>query len=294
MEFIPAKTIISGYADGSSWFGDNYNMNIYKGCCHGCIYCDSRSECYRIEDFDQVRAKDNALALIARELGSKRRKGVIGTGAMSDPYNPLEQEHRLTRGALELIDAHGFGISIATKSDLVTRDIDVLTSIKTHSPFLIKITVTTADDELCRKVEPRAPVASRRFSAVKQLAANGIFAGILMMPVLPFIEDNEDNVVGIIRLASEAGAKFIYPAFGVTLRQNQREWYYSKLDEHFPGLRYKYAKQFGNAYECNSPRANELWRVFKAECDKFGIVYRMEEIIEAYREPYRSAQLSLF
>ena len=294
MEFIPAKTIISGYSEGNLWFGDNYNMNIYKGCCHGCIYCDSRSECYRIDDFDQVRAKDNALALIARELRSKRRKGVVGTGAMSDPYNLYEKEYRLTRGALELIDANGFGASIATKSDLVTRDIDVLSSIKTHSPVLVKITVTTADDELCRKVEPRAPVASRRFSAIRQLDAGGIFTGILLMPVLPFIEDNEENVVSIIRLAGEAGARFIYPSFGVTLRQNQREWYYSKLDEYFPGLRQKYVKQFGNAYECPSPKAKELWRVFRAECDRLGILHEMEDIIEAYREPYRINQLSLF
>ncbi|MDD4793412.1 MAG: radical SAM protein [Firmicutes bacterium] len=294
MEFIPAKTIISGYSEGNLWFGDNYNMNIYKGCCHGCIYCDSRSECYRIDDFDQVRAKDNALALIARELRSKRRKGVVGTGAMSDPYNLYEKEYRLTRGALELIDANGFGASIATKSDLVTRDIDVLSSIKTHSPVLVKITVTTADDELCRKVEPRAPVASRRFSAIRRLAAGGIFTGILLMPVLPFIEDNEENVVSIVRLAGEAGARFIYPSFGVTLRQNQREWYYSKLDEHFPGLRQKYVKQFGNAYECPSPKAKELWQVFRAECDRLGILHEMEDIIEVYRKPYRINQLSLF
>ncbi len=245
----------------------------------------------------RVGFKDNALALIARELRSKRRKGVVVTGAMSDPYNPFEQEYRLTRGAMKLIDAHDFGISIATKSDLVTRDIDVITSTKTHSPVLVKMTVTTADDELCRKVKPRAPVASRRFSAIRQLSENGIFTGILLMPVLPFIEDSDDNVVSIIRLASEAGARFIYPAFGVTLRQNQREWYYSKLDEHFPGLRLKYAKQFGNAYEFRSPRATELWRVFCAECDRLGILYKMEDIIEAYREPYREpfrgSQLSL-
>lgn len=126
MEYIPAKTILSGYAANNAWFGVNYNMNIYKGCCHGCIYCDSRSECYRVENFDTVRAKDKALAIIARELKAKRRTGVVGTGAMSDPYNPFEREHRLTRGALELIDGRRFGVSIATKSDLVTRDIDVL------------------------------------------------------------------------------------------------------------------------------------------------------------------------
>lgn len=294
MEFIPAKAIISRYSEGRSWFGINYNMNIYKGCCHGCIYCDSRSECYRIEDFDEVRAKHNALALIARDLKRKRRKGVVGTGAMSDPYNPFEQEHRLTRGALELICAHGFGIAIATKSDLVTRDIDVLSSIRSHSPVLVKITITTADDELCRKVEPHAPLASERFSAIRELADNGIFSGVLLMPVLPFIEDTSDNIINIIRLASEAGARFIFAAFGVTLRQNQREWYYSKLDEHFPGLRYKYAKQFGNAYECRSPRARELWHMFKEECDRFGILYNMQDIIDAYRRPHSSTQLSLF
>lgn len=294
MQLIPAKTIISGYTEGSQWFGNNYNMNIYKGCCHGCIYCDSRSECYQIDHFDQVRAKDNALALIAGELERKRRKGVVGTGAMGDPYNPLEREYRLTRGALELIDTNRFGVSIATKSDLVTRDIDVLCSIKTHSPVLIKITITTADDELCRKVEPNAPVSSRRFLAMRQLAASGIFTGILLMPVLPFIEDNDENIADIVRLAAEAGARFIYPAFGVTLRQNQREWYYAKLDERFPGLRRQYVRQFGNAYECQSPRAQELWHLFKEECDTRGILYKMKDIIAAYRDPYSRTQLSLF
>ncbi|MGE5632045.1 MAG: SPL family radical SAM protein [Caulobacteraceae bacterium] len=234
MNFIPAKTIISGYSEGSSWFGINYNMNIYKGCCHGCIYCDSRSECYRVENFDEVRAKDNALEIIARELKSKRRTGVVGTGAMSDPYNPFEKEYRLTRGALQLINNYGFGVSIATKSDLITRDLDVLKEIQAHSPVLVKITITTSDDYLCKKLEPSVAVSSRRFEVINELSEHGIFAGILLMPVLPFLEDNEENIRGIIRFAHESGAKFIFPAFGVTLRQNQRAWYYKKLDEKFP------------------------------------------------------------
>ena len=294
MEFIPAKTIISGYAEGSSWFGCNYNMNIYKGCCHGCIYCDSRSECYRIDNFDKVRAKENALTLIARELKSKRRTGVIGTGAMSDPYNPFEKEYRLTRGALKLINTYGFGVSIATKSDLVTRDIDVLSTIKEHSPVLIKLTVTTADDMLCRKIEPHVAVASKRFSALRELSENGIFSGILLMPVLPFLEDDDENIKGIIHLAYENGAKFIYPAFGVTLRQNQRDWYYMKLEEYFPTLKQKYIKQFGNAYECRSERAKELWQLFKEECDRLGIHYKMENIIKGYKQGYENNQLSMF
>ena len=223
MEFIKAKTIVSGYSSNEQWFGNNYNMNIYKGCCHGCIYCDSRSECYGIEDFDRVRAK-KMLWIIARDLKSKRKTGVVGMGAMSDPYNPFEKEYELTRGALKLIHKYGFGVSIATKSDLIVRDIDLLKSIQTHSPVLAKITITTCDDALCKKIEPNVALSSKRFEAIKKLSDHGIFVGILLMPVLPFIEDNEENIMGIIHLAHKSGAKFIYPAFGVTLRQNQRDW----------------------------------------------------------------------
>jgi DNA repair photolyase len=294
MELIPAKTILSGYTTGDAWFGNNYTMNIYKGCCHGCIYCDSRSECYRVENFDEVRAKENALALLTYELKSKRRTGVIGTGGMSDPYNPFEKEFCLTKGALELMNAHRFGVSIATKSDLIARDIEVLKSIKTHSPVLIKFTITTANDMLCKKIEPNVAESSRRFSVIRKLSESGIFAGILLMPVLPFLEDNEDNISQIIRLAYENGAKFIYPAFGVTLRQNQREWYYKKLDEHFPGMKQRYIDQFGNAYECHSPKAKVLMWLFQEECDKFNILYKMEDIINAYKRGYGDNQLSLF
>ena len=294
MEFISAKKIISEYADNNFWFGNNYNMNIYKGCCHGCIYCDSRSECYHVENFDEVRAKDNALALIQHDLKSKRKTGVIGTGAMSDPYNPFEKEYELTRGALNLINSNRFGISIDTKSNLITRDIDILKEIKEHSPVIIKITVTTSDDELCKKLEPHVVVTSKRFEAVKELSYQGIFTGILLMPVLPFLEDNEENIIGIIRLAKKNGAKFIYPAFGVTLRQNQRIWYYEKLDEKFPGIKQKYIKQYGNDYNCPSTKSKELWQLFKKECDSCGIIYRMEDIIKGYKKGYEIDQLSLF
>ena len=294
MEFIPAKTIISGYSANNSWFGHNYNMNIYKGCCHGCIYCDSRSECYRVENFDEVRAKENALAIIERELKSKRKKGVIGTGAMSDPYNPLEKDYKLTRGALELINRYRFGLSIATKSDLVSRDIDILKAISLHSPVLIKITITTSDDLLCRKLEPNVSVSSDRFATIRKLSEKGVFAGILLMPVLPFLEDTEENILSIIKLAHENGARFIYPAFGVTLRQNQREWFFNKLDEIFPSIKEKYITQFGNSYECRSPKAKELWGIFKKECDRLGILYKMEDIIKAYKKGYGETQLSIF
>lgn len=294
MDFIDAKTIISGYSESSAWFGNNYNMNIYKGCCHGCIYCDSRSECYRIENFDTVRAKKDALVLINKELRSKKRSGVIGTGAMSDPYNPLEREYQLTRGALELINTHGFGVSVITKSDLIIRDIDILKKIKNHSPVLVKITITTCDDTLCKKIEPNVAVSSKRFSAIKELSSNGIFAGVLLMPVLPFLEDNEENIGSIVKLAYENGAKFIYPAFGVTLRQNQRDWFFKKLDENFPGIKQKYIEQFGNNYECRSPKSKELWQLFQRECERHGILYKMKDIIDGYKKGYGGNQLSLF
>lgn len=294
MRFIPAKTIVSAYTENSGWFGCNYNMNIYKGCCHGCIYCDSRSDCYGVEDFDEVRAKENALVTIERELKSKRKTGVIGTGAMSDPYNPLEQGHRLTRGALELIEKYGFGVAVATKSDLIVRDIDVLQRIAAHAPVLLKLTVTAADDALCRKVEPRAPLSSARFAAIRALSGAGLFTGVLLMPVLPFIEDSPENISALVRLAHESGAKFIYPAFGVTLRQNQRDFFYARLDEQFPSVRQKYAEAFGSAYGCRSPRSKELLALFREACARYGLLYQMDEIVSAYKRDYGDDQLSLF
>lgn len=294
MEFIPAKTILSGYEAGNAWFGKNYNMNIYKGCSHGCIYCDSRSDCYKVEDFDRVRAKADALGLLERDLRAKRRRGVIGIGAMSDPYNPFEKKYCLTRGALALINKYRYGVAITTKSDLITRDIDLLQAIKSHSPVLVKVTITAAKDELCKKIEPHAAISTRRFAASKEMAVAGIYAGILLMPVLPFIEDSDANVGEIIRLAAEHKAKFIYPAFGVTLRQNQRQWFFDKLDERFPGLKNKYIEQYGNAYECRSPRAKELWQLFQKECALRGVLYKMEDIINSYKAGYSNSQLTLF
>ncbi len=295
MEFIPAKTIVNRTKD-KNWFGCDYNMNIYKGCCHGCIYCDSRSECYHVDRFDTVRAKENALELIRDELRVKTKSGVIGTGSMSDPYNPFEKEYRLTRGALELMDTHGFGVAMITKSDLITRDIDVLRNIKRHSPVLAKITVTSADDRLCKKIEPNVVPSSKRFEAVRKLSENGIFTGVLLMPVLPFLEDNEENILGIVRQAHQNGARFVYPSFGVTLRQNQRDWFYQKLDEQFPSrhLKEQYIRQYGDTYACGSPRAKELYPLFAAECEHLHLLYKMRDIVSAYKQGYEPAQLSLF
>ncbi len=295
MEYVPAKTIVTKTKSGG-WFGMDYNMNIYRGCCHGCIYCDSRSDCYHIDNFDTVKAKENALSIIRDDLRRKVKTGVVGTGAMSDPYNPFEKELLLTRHALELVDAFGFGIGIATKSTLLLRDMDILEGIREHSPVLCKVTITTADDALSRKIEPGAPVSSERFAMLEELSRHRIFHGILLMPVLPWLEDTEENVLAIVRRAHEAGARFIYGAFGMTLRNNQREWYLDRLEELFPGqgLRERYLKRYGNQYECRSPQASALYKLFASECEKYGILYRMKDIVCAYRRGYEMEQLSLF
>lgn len=296
INYIPAKHIVTNTKSPSYWFGTEYNMNIYKGCCHGCIYCDSRSKCYQIEDFDHVRAKENALQIIRDDLRRKRKTGVVATGAMSDPYNPFEQELELTRHALELCDAFGFGVAIATKSSLLARDTDVLQSIGQHSPVLCKITITAIDDDLAGKTEPYAATSSQRFETIHQLSRAGIYTGILLMPVLPFLNDTPENILGIVGKAHECGAKFIYPGFGMTLRDGQREWYYNSLDRLFPEQRLsmKYTKRYGNKYQCSSPQARKLWQLFTAECEKRGILYQMKDIIHSYKRPYQSDQLNLF
>lgn len=295
METVSVKTILQKVQKPAEWFGAEFNMNIYRGCTHGCIYCDSRSVCYHNPDFDTVKVKENALEIFRDELRRKIKKGVISTGAMSDPYNPFEIKEKLTRNSLELINAYNFGVAIDTKSDLVTRDIDILTDIKSHSPVIVKITITTADDKLSSIIEPNVASSSKRFETLKTLSDAGIFCGVLMTPLLPFITDTEENITKIILKAKEAGASFIYPAmFGMTLRKGNREYYYQKLDEHFPGIKKKHIARYRNSYVCYSVEIRKLLMLFTDLCNKHGILYDMNSIIHAYRRHYQMHQLGLF
>lgn len=294
MEEIKAKTLLSPYHPNSSWFGHHYNLNIYKGCSHGCIYCDSRSDCYRIENFDEVKAKENALLILEKELKSKRKKGVIGSGAMSDPYNPLERVHQLTRRSLLLIDQYRFGVSLTTKSSLIERDLDILIKIRNHSPVLVLMTITTADDQLASRLEPLASKTSQRFKTLERFAQAGIPTGILMMPILPFINDTEENVLNIILKAKQHGVRYIYPAFGVTLRQNQRDYYYQQLDKIFPGVKQKYVQTFNQRYVCESPNARQLSNIFNQTCSELNIITTMSQIIADYQAGFENEQLKLF
>ncbi len=284
MRTIPAKQIVTNINNG--WFGASFNMNIYRGCNHGCIYCDSRSECYRNDEFDTVYKKQDALRIIRDDLRRKTHTGVISTGSMSDPYNIFEKEELITRHALELVFAYGFGIAIATKSSLVCRDIDVLKDIQGFAPVLVKLTVTTTDDALARKTEPHAPPPSDRFDALAKLSEAGIPTAVLLMPVLPFITDSKENILDIVKKSKEAGVQYIYPAFGVTLRDRQRKYFYDALDREFPGLRERYVKRYGNRYKCAAPNAKELSEGFSKICDEYGIFYRMRDITRRYQRGY--------
>ncbi|MBD3329146.1 radical SAM protein [Candidatus Dojkabacteria bacterium] len=272
---ITAKSLLSSSTKPDSWFGTKYNMNLYRGCEHQCIYCDSRSECYKIDDFNNTEVKINAAELLQKELKSKRIKGTIGFGAMSDTYAPVEARYKLTRKCLEIIAALKFPIHILTKSALVVRDLDLIKSISSEFAA-ISFTLTTADDTLAKIVEPKAALSSARFSAMKKLAKAGIYTGITMMPVLPFLEDNLNNISAIVESAAESGASYIIPAFGMTLRGRQREYYYQKLDESFPGMKMRYVKKFGNSYSCGVDNYRLLRDRFEELCHRYGIVTRID------------------
>jgi DNA repair photolyase len=234
--------------------------------------------------------KTNALQLLPRELASKRVKGVIGTGSMNDPYAPIEKKYQLTRGALEVIEQFRFPVHILTKSDLVLRDLDFIKKINQHSQALVSFTITTSDDQLGKKVEPGAPLVSARFQTMQKLSEAGIPTGVLLMPVLPFLEDNWENIRQIIETAHQQGAAYILASFGMTQRKGQQEYYYQKLDELFPGVRLKHEQRFGNDYVCPAVNADMLSKKFYALCEDLGMLTK----IPYYRPQPAEKQLSLF
>ena len=275
IQYIKAKSILSKLKSEDTWFGITWNMNLYQGCQHGCIYCDTRSECYGIGDISTISVKQNALELLANELYRKRKnRATIGTGSMNDPYMPLENELQMTRKALQIIAKEKFPIHIITKSNLVERDADVLQEIsKIYAAT--SFTITTADDLLSQKIEPHAPPSSERFKAMELLAKKGIYTGITMMPILPFINDTKENIAAIMQRAVDSGASYILPMFGLTLRKGSIEYFYNALDSHFSGIKEKYQSRFGTQYECFSPNAKKLSNTFKELCDKLKIDSRM-------------------
>lgn len=289
MHFVEAKGILSAHN----------GMNLYRGCTHGCIYCDSRSKCYGFtHEFEDIEVKQNAPQLLERALSSKRRKCMIGTGAMCDPYMHCEEELELTRRCIALIEQYGFGLAIQTKSDRILRDLELLKRIQEKGKCVVQMTMTTYDEDLCRILEPRVCTTKRRFEVLEILRDNGIPTVVWMTPILPFINDTKENIEGLLDYCVRAGVYGIITfGMGVTLREGDREYFYQKLDEHFPGMKSKYHRKYGYAYEIPSDHNRELMSILRKTCTQHGIKCDAEGIFQYLREfPENKGyeQLSLF
>ncbi len=290
MHFVNAKQLLTGNSA-------SYGMNIYRGCTHGCIYCDSRSTCYQFKHpFEDVEVKQNAPELLEAELRSKRKKCMIGTGAMSDPYMHCEEQLRLTRKCLEVISRYGFGAAVQTKSDRILQDIDLLDEINRKSKCVVQMTLTTYDEKLCGILEPDVCNTERRIEVLSLMRERNIPTVVWMTPILPFINDTEENVRSIVEACIQVGVRGIIAfGMGLTLREGDREYYYSALDRHFPGMKERYIREYGNSYLLPSPNENKLMRIFEEACRENGILCTPNECFTYLHEfPERYRQLSLF
>ncbi len=289
MHFVDAKGILSA----------KNGMNLYRGCTHGCIYCDSRSKCYQFtHDFEDIEVKQNASELLEQALRSKRKKCMIGTGAMCDPYMHCEKELRLTRRCIEIIERYGFGLAIQTKSDLVLRDLDLFQKIQEKAKCVVQMTLTTYDEALCKIVEPNVCTTKKRFETLKILQQNGIPTVVWLSPILPFINDTEENIEGILDYCIDAGVYGIINfGMGMTLREGDREYFYAALDKHFPGLKEQFHHKYGYAYQIASSQNAKLMKLFHKKCRAHGIVDNVEEVFQylsTFPQKEQYQQLRLF
>ena len=272
-------------------------MNLYRGCSHGCIYCDSRSRCYQLtHDFEDIEVKSNALELLEDALRRKRKKCMIGTGSMTDPYVPLEKELEHVRKTLMLVERYGFGFTVITKSDLILRDLDLLKRINEKTKCVVQMTLTTYDEELCKKIEPGVCTTRRRFEVLKAMRDAGIPTVVWLCPILPFINDTEENLRGILNYCVEAGVRGVLCfGMGLTLRDGNREYFYEQLDRLFPGMKERYMREFGNSYICSSPRNGRLMKLFHRTCEEAGIMHNNDEVfkyLNEFQEKKGGSQLS--
>ena len=287
------------YAEVKGILSSDNGMNLYRGCSHGCIYCDSRSKCYNMNhDFEDIEVKSNALELLENALRRKRKRCMIGTGAMTDPYIPLEHRLQHTRKALLLIEKYGFGVALQTKSARVLRDLDVLKRINEKTKAVVQITLTTADEALCKIIEPNVSTTSERFEALKTLRDAGIPTVVWLCPILPYINDTQENIRAILDMCVEAKVRGVLCfGMGVTMREGNREYFYRQLDRHFPHLKQRYIREFGNNYVVNSPKNNVLMKLYHRTCSENGIMHSADEIFEylhRFEEKNAPQQLSLW
>lgn len=288
MHFVEAKGILHN-KDGY------HGMNIYRGCTHGCIYCDSRSLCYQFtHQFEDIEVKKNAPELLEQALKSKRTRCMIGTGSMSDPYMHCETELRLTRKCLEVIRKYGFGLAIQTKSDRILEDIDLLDAINQDAKCVVQMTLTTYDDDLCRILEPNVCNTKRRIEVLEEMQKRGIHTVVWLTPILPFINDTEENINSILNECIRVGVKgIICFDMGLTLREGDREYFYAALDKHFPGLKDRYIYTYGNSYNVSSPNAKALMKLFRRKCKENNIICDPDECFK-YLNDLPDKQISIF
>ncbi len=289
MHFVKAKGILSS-ASG---------MNLYRGCSHGCIYCDSRSKCYCMEhDFEDIAVKENAIELLEAALKRRHTRCMLGTGAMTDPYIPLEREIGNVRKALSLANQYGFGFTLQTKSADVLRDLDLLKAINEKTKCVVQMTLTTYDEALCRKLEPNVSTTRERFEALKQLRDAGIPTVVWLCPILPFLNDTEENIRGILEYCIEANVYGILCfGMGLTLRDGNREYFFNALDRLFPHMKEQYIAAYGMRYSLVSPRNDMLMQLFHRVCEEHGIVHdngRIFAYLHQFEEKSGFTQLNLF
>ena len=285
------------YAEYKTILSPKNGMNIYRGCTHGCIYCDSRSACYQMKHgFEDIEVKKNAVAILDSQLAKKRKPCMIGTGSMCDPYIHVEEELQITRHCLEVIERHGFGLTILTKSARILRDIDILKAINTQAKCVVQMTLTTFDEDLCRVLEPNVSTTAERFAVLEAMRDAGIPTAVWLCPILPFINDTEENLRGILDYCARAKVHAILCfGFGTTMREGSRDHFHRKLDEHFPGMKERYIKTFGSSYECLSPNNARLSDIFRTDCQKHNISFRTDDVL-AYLNRFETQdrQISLY
>ncbi len=285
------------YSDYKTILSPQNGINLYRGCTHGCIYCDSRSKCYQMKhDFEDIEVKRNAPSILKEQLRRKRKPCMIGTGAMCDPYIHLEEELQITRQCISIIERYGFGLSILTKSSRILRDLDLLKAINKKTKCVVQITLTTYDEDLCRKIEPNVSATLERVNVLNIMKHEGIPTVVWLGPILPFINDTEENLRGLLDYCVNANVRGILCfGFGVTMREGNREYFYEQLDRFFPGLKKEYIRTFGNAYVCNSPNHNHLMSIFRKACEKHGIIWKPDEVFSYLKQfEEKEQQLSLF
>ena len=296
MSEIDSKRLLMPTGAGETYFfRSDWTLNLYHGCNHGCIYCDSRSVCYHLEDFDHVRVKRDCLPMLERELRAKKKTGVVAMGAASDAYNQLEAKRMVSRSALMLLRKYGFGVMIPTKSSLIVRDADVLADIAKQRYACVAFSITTADAELARFLEPDAPCPKGRFQAMATLAKAGVFTGTWLNPMLPFLTDTLSNMRAVLNQTAEAGGRFAICHFGVTLREGDREYFYQALarDPRYAAVKSRYVDTFGLNYLCASTEAQALSDAFIETCEQLGLLHTFEAVNRA-AAAYEPTQTRLF